>query len=1846
MAQPSPQAQPSLPALPSHLQSDTHITAHLASRFHLSLPTATISSQAIVSLNTFTTPNVVGVELEGMANRMWKRLGGRGENQVAVFLGESGSGKTTLRSHLLSSLLAFTATPLSHKVSLFTYLFDTLTTTKSLTTPTASKAGLFLELQYDGVSQTLIGAKLLDHRLERSRVANIPTGERNFHILYYLLAGTSDAEKEHLGLKSGGGAGSRHSGDLTGKSGAKRWRYLGHPTQLKVGINDAEGFQHFKTALRKLEFPRQEIAEICQLLAVVLHIGQLEFSNGHATTAGGDESGAMEGGDSVVVVRNKDVLGVIAAFLGVSPDALETSLGYRTKTLNRERVTVMLDAKGARAHADELARTLYSLLVAYIIESCNERLCAVEDGIANTISIIDFPGFSQTSATGSTLDQLLNNAATESLYNFCLQSFFDKKAEMLESEEIGVAATSYFDNSDAVRALLKSGNGLLSILDDQTKRGRTDAQFLESLKKRFESKSSPAITIGSSNPLTGSKYSSAATSFTVKHYAGEVDYPITGLIEQNSEIISADLMNLFRGTTSSFVTDLFSSKAVTTMHHPREKSAIMQGQISSRPLRMPSVLRKKGEKPNIKAEGKEATLLDHGAAGQFVSALDTVTKSLTGTNTNPYFVFCLKPNDRRIANQFDSKCVRTQIRTLGIAEISQRVRNADFTVFLPFGEFLGMAEAENIVVGSEKEKAEVVVDQRGWQPNEARVGSTGVFLSEQCWFDIAQLGDGVRTTGGGYAQDPDNESNGLLTPVGEPGGGLFSGGSDSRVRLIPGMGSHIYGAAGKGVSYSKSDDMRSEAAGSAFNSGDMFRNFDTREQMAEKGQAAREEEVEELPVSGSRKRWMFIVWAFTWFVPNFLIRYVGRIKRKDVQLAWREKLAINLMIWLLCGISVFFLVVFPNLICPKQNVFTMEELSAWNGGKNGMEKTAYTAVRGVVFDLTQAQIAHYPAFIPQKNFMAYGGKDATGLFPIQVSALCNGADGKQLAPQVQLNSRGDNYTKDPTVDRNSKYHDFRWFRNDSRPDWYLENIGTMMRRRFKKGNIGYSMKDVLRLGKQGKDIAVIGQNVYDLTEYNQGGRRIELSPDEKRRGISTANINTDFLVQGVTDLFSQRRGEDITQYWEGLGINKAIRDSQKMCLDRVFFIGVVDTRNSVQCQFARYLLLAISIVLVSVIGFKFFAALQFTRKRMPENLDKFMMCQVPAYTEDEESLRRAIDSVAKMRYDDKRKLLIVVCDGMIVGQGNDRPTPRIVLDILGVPETVDPEPLSFESLGEGQKRHNMGKIYSGLYEVQGHIVPFMVVVKVGKPTEVSRPGNRGKRDSQMCIMRFLSRVHYNEAMSPMELEMHHQIRNIIGVNPTFYEFILQIDADTVVAPDSGTRMVASLVADTRIIALCGETGLNNAKHSFITMIQVYEYFISHNLSKAFESLFGSVTCLPGCFSMYRIRAAETGKALFVSREIIEAYSENRVDTLHMKNLLHLGEDRYLTTLLLKHHPSFKTKFIFDAHAWTIAPDSWSVFLSQRRRWINSTIHNLAELVPMQQLCGFCCFSMRFVVFLDLLSTIIAPVTVGYLCYLIYMVATESTLIPLWAFVLLAAVYGLQAIIFIFRRKWEMIGWMILYIIAIPVFSLALPLYSFWHMDDFSWGNTRVVTGEKGQKVVISDEGKFDISEIPHKKWEEFQNEMWEAATQRGADDTRSEASGYSYGTKSYAPNGSEYAFGGMGAAPGMGGMGMQQPQGYQSRPMSTLDLPHLRVPSRMSMAQSERSYSGNYGQQQMGMEMVDLPSDDAILAEIREILRTADLMTVTKKSIKNELEARFGVSLDAKRSYINSATEAILGGNL
>jgi chitin synthase len=206
-----------------------------------------------------------------------------------------------------------------------------------------------------------------------------------------------------------------------------------------------------------------------------------------------------------------------------------------------------------------------------------------------------------------------------------------------------------------------------------------------------------------------------------------------------------------------------------------------------------------------------------------------------------------------------------------------------------------------------------------------------------------------------------------------------------------------------------------------------------------------------------------------------------------------------------------------------------------------------------------------------------------------------------------------------------------------------------------------------------------------------------------------------------------------------------------------------------------------------------------------------VLCQVPCYTEGEDSLRRTIDSLAGLDYDDKRKLIFVICDGNIIGSGNERPTPAIVLEILGVDPGNDPEALVFKSIGEGSQKLNYGKVYSGLYEFEGHVVPYVVhfvflnsllrhfsryvvVVKVGKPSERSKPGNRGKRDSQILLMQYLNRVHFNAPMSPIELEIYHQMRNVIGIDPAFYEYIFTVDADTVRFTTLHLRISNSLFA--------------------------------------------------------------------------------------------------------------------------------------------------------------------------------------------------------------------------------------------------------------------------------------------------------------------------------------------------------------------------------------------------------------------------------------------------------------------
>lgn len=53
------------------------------------------------------------------------------------------------------------------------------------------------------------------------------------------------------------------------------------------------------------------------------------------------------------------------------------------------------------------------------------------------------------------------------------------------------------------------------------------------------------------------------------------------------------------------------------------------------------------------------------------------------------------------------------------------------------------------------------------------------------------------------------------------------------------------------------------------------------------------ETIETVRQTNKRRVWTAMTWAVSWWIPGFLLKHVGRMKRKDVQMAWREKVLIK-----------------------------------------------------------------------------------------------------------------------------------------------------------------------------------------------------------------------------------------------------------------------------------------------------------------------------------------------------------------------------------------------------------------------------------------------------------------------------------------------------------------------------------------------------------------------------------------------------------------------------------------------------------------------------------------------------------------------------------------------------------------------------------------------------------------------------------------------------------------------------------------------------------------------------------------------------------------------------------------
>lgn len=376
-----------------------------------------------------------------------------------------------------------------------------------------------------------------------------------------------------------------------------------------------------------------------------------------------------------------------------------------------------------------------------------------------------------------------------------------------------------------------------------------------------------------------------------------------------------------------------------------------------------------------------------------------------------------------------------------------------------------------------------------------------------------------------------------------------------------------------GMSQAGSDGLTSSASGY----------LDFQRMMAEPQYVEEPKEAQE--TSGARKRWVAFVWFLTWWIPSKFLIWCGGMKRKDVRMAWREKLALCMLIFLLSAFIVWFLVGFGKIICPPQQVYSPAELQAHSSPDNGL-----VAIRGEVFDLTTFAPRHYASgVVPESGVLAYSGTDVSYLFPVQVSALCQGTTG-QVSPYIGLN-----YTVG-LIDSNARFHDFRANTKDFRPDWYYEKL-TYLRKNYKKGDMAYTHKDLTSQASMISNVhgvmttrkwAVLEGEIYDLTMYTEGGTMV-LNPEGG--GGAPGDTNVQFMDENVVGLFTNHSGTDITDAWNQLDLADDVRFMQRVCLRNLFYAGTIDYRDSAKCIFAEYLLLIVTVLLCLVIVFKFFGSI-------------------------------------------------------------------------------------------------------------------------------------------------------------------------------------------------------------------------------------------------------------------------------------------------------------------------------------------------------------------------------------------------------------------------------------------------------------------------------------------------------------------------------------------------------------------------------------------------------------------------------------------------------------------------------
>ncbi|XP_046434447.1 unconventional myosin-Ie-like [Neodiprion virginianus] len=549
----------------------------------------------------------------GLADEMYRNMLIDNESQCVIISGESGAGKTVAAKYIMSYISRVSGggervQKVKDVILESNPLLEAFGNAKTVRNNNSSRFGKYVEMMFGSGGQPE-GGKISNFLLEKSRVTSHNPGERNFHVFYQLATGANEEMKASFGLT-----------DLD------YYEYLSHGGNHKVdGTNDAHDFQETLKALSVMGIRNTEVSQIFQLVAGVLHIGNIRFV---------EDGNYSRIADPQCLEYPQHLLQVSAEQLShkLTSRIFDSKWGSQSET-----VDVTLNVEQALYARDALAKDIYTRLFDYLVKRVNLAMETSTNG--QNIGILDIYGFEIFERNG--FEQFCINFVNEKLQQIFIELTLKAEQEEYIAENIRWTAIDYFNNAVVVELLEgKRPPGLFLVLDDvcATLHGGSAGADADLQKK-----------------LSGSAHGHAhfqntGDGFAVLHYAGIVSYSVDGFCDKNRDVLFPDLIELMRTSTNPLVRELFPPDVKTAADKTKT--------LKARPTTAGSKIRNQ--------------------ASRLVSQL---------MKCMPHYIRCIKPNETKRPRDWDQLRVRHQVEYLGLKE-NIRVRRAGFAYRRPFVKFL------------------------------------------------------------------------------------------------------------------------------------------------------------------------------------------------------------------------------------------------------------------------------------------------------------------------------------------------------------------------------------------------------------------------------------------------------------------------------------------------------------------------------------------------------------------------------------------------------------------------------------------------------------------------------------------------------------------------------------------------------------------------------------------------------------------------------------------------------------------------------------------------------------------------------------------------------------------------------------------------------------------------------------------------------------------------------------------------------------------------------------------------------------------------------------------------------